>query len=175
MTNSLYIFQEKAVILTKYGSYSYQNVKEILDRKDLERRSGRFDHANEFWWGFGEKCAGAICYLCEKHAAKTVLFAPIKNPRTEDPPSHLFVWRKGQTLRNNKVVDIPEHVLMTSRDYSSYFALVCKSTDPIQPAKIGKFANSHYKNLRRKGKGYEFGSCKRGQLTTAPLLKCTDG
>src|SRR6266436_5710661 len=141
MTNSVSIYQEKAVCLTKYGSYSYQPVEEILARKHFERRSGKFDHANEFWWGIGEPYAKAICHLCEKYAAKTVLFTPTKGSTTEASPSHVFVWRKYRTLANNKVVDIPEHVLMTSADYSTYFALVCKSTDPIRPAKIGKFAN----------------------------------
>jgi hypothetical protein len=177
MTNSVCIYQEKAVCLTKYGPYSYQTVEEILARKDFERRSGRFDHANEFWWGIGEKFAKAVCYLCETHSAKTVLFTPIKDLEQKaraTAPSHIFVWRKYRTLRSNKLIDVPEHVLMTSADYSDYFALVCKSTDPIRAAKIGKFANHHYKNLRRKGAGFELGSSKRGQLTTASLVKCTD-
>jgi hypothetical protein len=176
--DSVYIYQEKAVCLTKYGPYSYQTVEEILLRKDLERRSGKFDHANEFWWGFDGKCAEAICHLCEHNAAKTVLFTPIKNQETNAPPSHVFVWRKYRSPGNNKVFDVPEHVLMTSRlEYSTYFALVCKSNDPMRPAKVGKFANCHYKNLiksKRNAAGYELGSGKRGQLTTAPLVKWTD-
>jgi hypothetical protein len=87
----------------------------------------------------------------------------------------MYLCGEYRTLRNNKVVNVPEHVLMTSRtDYSTYFALVCKSTVPIRPGKIGKFANSHYKNLKRNAVGYELGSSNRGQLTTAPLVKWTD-
>src|SRR5258707_1695109 len=39
MTNNVFIFQEKAVCITKYGPYSYQTIEEILARKDLERRA----------------------------------------------------------------------------------------------------------------------------------------
>ena len=173
MTNDVFIFQEKAICLTKYGHYSNQIARHILDRKELERRSGQFDHAKRVLVGNGEKGTPAsICYLVERYAAKTVLFTPIKNQKTLTPPAHVFVWRKYRTLTRNRIDDVPEHVLMTSSiDYSTYFALVCKSTDPIGPERIGKFSNRHYKNLKKNASRYELGSCDRGQRTTGPYSR----
>ena len=41
------MFQQGAVCLTKFGPESGETTKEILTRKDLERRSGTRAHKNE--------------------------------------------------------------------------------------------------------------------------------
>jgi hypothetical protein len=53
--NNAPIFQEPAVYFTKFGPESGETASAILARKELERKSGTADHANEFWWGIGEK------------------------------------------------------------------------------------------------------------------------
>src|ERR1700730_14214456 len=185
MKNKVPIVREKAVCLTKYGPEGSECPEEILPRKDFERRSGRGDHANEFWWGIGEKgTAESIWHLITECAAKMVLFAAIKDPkRSNHSPEQVFVWRKYRMLNNNKTYDIPEHVLVTSsingkggKVKQMHFALVCKTDDPIEEAKLWKFSNCHYRNLKKQktGKGYELGSCERGQRTTAPLVKWTN-
>ena len=47
------MFEQEAVCLTKFGPELDETAKEILARKDLERRSGIRAHKNEFWWGIG--------------------------------------------------------------------------------------------------------------------------
>ncbi|HEX9808822.1 MAG TPA: hypothetical protein VGC25_04370, partial [Alphaproteobacteria bacterium] len=90
------IFQPKAVVLTKFGPDATESAEQILARKELERRSGRRTHENEFWWGIGEKgIAKSICYLIEHHAGRAILFTTIKDQK---PPANssaeVFVWNR---------------------------------------------------------------------------------
>ena len=55
MIRRIPVFQQAAVCLTKFGPELGETAKEILTRKDLERRSGIRAHKSEFWWGIGEK------------------------------------------------------------------------------------------------------------------------
>jgi hypothetical protein len=55
MIRRIPVFQQGAVCLTKFGPESGETAKEILARKELERRSGTRSHRNEFWWGIGQK------------------------------------------------------------------------------------------------------------------------
>src|SRR2546423_12109522 len=96
-------------------------------------------------------------------------------------PPQVLVWRKYRTLGGHQNVDIPRNILVTSsvstkdgKLKSDHFALVCNAAAPIRAANIGRFANSHYKNLTKTGKSYELGSNKRGQRTTSPLVKWTN-
>ena len=179
MVTRIPVFQQGAVCLTKFGPESGETAKEILARKDLERRSGARAHKNEFWWGIGEKgTAQSINILISQHGANIVLFCAIKDQK---PPktisaSDVLVWRKYRTLGSGVLRDIPKHVLITSAAVtkrgtirSTHFALVCNSNVPI---KIGgrayRFSNSHYKNLSKGGK---LGKSARGQRTTTALVK----
>jgi hypothetical protein len=178
------IFQELAVCLTKFGPESDEPASAILARKEWERKSGKVAHTNEFWWGIGERgTAESIRHLIEKYKAKSIIFAAVKDQTTKgSAPPHVLVWRKYRTLGGHRNIDIPENVLITSsmstkdgKFKSNHFALVCNSRDPIRAANLVQFANSHYKNLTKSGKGYELGSSKRGQRTTSPLVKFTSG
>ena len=51
MIRRIPVFQQGAVCLTNFGPELGETAKEILARKDLERRSGIRAHKNEFWWG----------------------------------------------------------------------------------------------------------------------------
>jgi hypothetical protein len=62
MIRRIPVFQQGAVCLTKFGPESGETDKEIVARKDFERRSGIRAHKNEFWWGIGEK-GTAHCFL----------------------------------------------------------------------------------------------------------------
>ena len=88
MIRRIPVFQQGAVCLTRVGPESSETAKEIIARKDLERRAGLGAHKNEFWWGIGEKgTARSIQTLISQHGCNTVLFAATKDrsPRTRDP------------------------------------------------------------------------------------------
>ena len=101
MIRRIPVFQQGAVCLTKFGPELGETAKEIIARKDLERRSGIRAHKNEFWWGIGEKgTAQSANNLISQYNATSVLFSAIKN---EEPPknsssSDAFVWRKYRML-----------------------------------------------------------------------------
>jgi hypothetical protein len=174
------IFQEPAVCLTKFGPESGETANAIFARKEWERKSGKAGHTNEFWWGIGERgTAESIRHLIEKYNAESIVFVAIKDQKIKGAhPPLVMVWRKYRTLAGHQNIDMPENVLVTSsvstkdgKLKSNHFALVCNSRAAIQAANIGRFANSHYKNLTKSGSGYELGSSQRGQRTTAPLVK----
>ena len=181
MIRRIPVFQQGAVCLTKFGPESGETAKEILARKDLERRSGVGAHKNEFWWGVGEKgTAQSIQTLISQHGGNIVLFSAIKDqkPPNKGSATDALVWRKYRMLGGDILQDIPKHVLITSAAVTKggttrtkHFALVCNSSVPL---KIGgrafRFSNSHYKNLSKDGK---LGKSARGQRTTAALVRWT--
>jgi len=181
MIRRIPVFQQGAVCLTKFGPELGETAKEILARKDLERRSGIRAHKNEFWWGIGEKgTAQSINNLISQYNATSVLFSAIKN---EEPPkngssSDAFVWRKYRMLGNDLLHDIPKHVLITSAAVTKrgtartkHFALVCNSSIPLKMGgRAFRFSNSHYKTLSKDGK---LGRSAKGERTTAALVRWT--
>jgi hypothetical protein len=174
MHNAAAIFQEDAVCLTKFGPDSGQSACAILARKEWERQSGKGEHANEFWWGIGEEgITESIQHLIAEYEAKSVIFVAVKDQTLKaSAPPEVLVWRK-YALAGQPDIAIPENVLVTSSvSIQSYSALVCKSCDPIRVTYVARFANCHYKYLKKSG---ELGSSKRGQRTTSPLVKWTSG
>ena len=157
------MFQQRAVCLTKFGPESGETAREILARKDLERRSGVRAHKNEFWWGVAERgTAQSIQTLMSEHGGNIVLFSAIKDqkPPNKGSATDALVWRKYRMLDGGILQDIPKHVLITSAALTKrgtirmrHFALVCNSGVPL---KIGgrafRFSNPHYKKLGKDGK-----------------------
>jgi hypothetical protein len=181
MIRRIPVFQQGAVCLTKFGPELGETAKEIIARKDLERRSGIRAHKNEFWWGIGEKgTAQSVNNLISQYNATSVLFSAIKN---EEPPkngssSDAFVWRKYRMLGNDVLHDIPKHVLITSAAVTksgivrtTHFALICNSSIPIiMGGHVFRFANRHYKKVSKDG---TLGKPARGQRTTTALVRWT--
>ena len=181
MITRIPVFQQEAVCLTKFGPELGETAKEILTRKDLERRSGIRAHKNEFWWGIGDKStAQSITNLISQYDAAIVLFSAIKNqePLKNGSPSDAFVWRKYRVLGGDILQDIPKHVLITSNALTksgtvrkTYFALICNSSMPIKMGgHVFRFANQHYKNISKDG---TLGKAARGQRTTTALVRWT--
>ena len=182
MIRRIPVFQQGAVCLTKFGPESGETAKEILARKDLERRSGVGAHRNQFWWGVAEKgTAQSIQTLISQHGGNIVLFSAMKdqNPPNKGSAIDALVWRKYRMLGGDIIQDIPKHVLITSAAVTKrgtirtkHFALVCYSSVPL---KIGgrafRFSNPHYKTLSKDGK---LGKSARGKRTTAALVRWTN-
>jgi hypothetical protein len=167
------------VCLMKFGPESGETAKEIVARKDLERRAGVGTHKNEFWWGIGEKgSAQSTQTLILRHGGNTVLFSAIKDqtPPNKGSATDALAWRKYRMLGGDILQDIPKHVLITSAAMTKggttptkHFALVCHSSAAL---KIGgrafRFSNSHYKTLGKDGK---LGKSARGKRTAAALVR----
>jgi hypothetical protein len=175
------IFQEQAVCLTKFGPEAGEAAKQILARKDLERRAGKSDHQSEFWWGVGERgTAQSVGIAITKCGVNKVLFCAIKNqtPMKTSTSSEVLVWRKYRQLGGSLEHHIPPHVLLTSaaltkggKTRSFHYALVCHSTVPLQVGgQVFRFANSRYRNLLKDG---SLGQSSRGQRTTTALVKAS--
>ena len=168
--------------LTKFGPESGETAKEILARKDLERRSGVGAYRNEFWWGVAERgTAQSIQTLISQHGGNIVLFSAMKdqNPPNKGSATDALVWRKYRMLGGGLIQDIPKHVLITSAAVTKggttrtkHFALVCNSSVPL---KIGgrafRFSYRHYKTFSKDGK---LGKSARGKRTTAALVRWTN-
>ena len=156
------VFQDQAVCLTKFGPEAGETARQILARKDLERRAGTSDHQNEFWWGVGERgTAQSIGIAITKCGATKVLFCAIRNqtPAKTTTSPEVLVWRKYRQLGGRILEhDIPPHVLLTSAAFSKggtgrslHYALVCHSIEPIRlGGEVFKFANSRYRNLTQR-------------------------
>ena len=181
MIKRIPVFQQGAVCLTKFGPESGETAKEILARKDLERRSGIRTHKNEFWWGIGEKgTAQSVNNLISQYNATIVLFSAIKNqePPKSGPSSDALVWRRYRMLGGDLLHDIPKHVLITSAAVTksgtvrtTHFALICNSSIPIKiGGNVFRFASHHYKSISKDG---TLGKTPRGQRTTTALVKWT--
>jgi hypothetical protein len=182
MITRIPVFQQEAVCLTKFGGESGEAAKEILARKDLERRSGIRAHKNEFWWGIGEKgTAQSINNLISQYNATIVLFSAKKDeePAKSGLSSDAFVWRKYRVLGGDILQDIPKNVLITSDTLTksgkvrkTHFALICNSSIPIKMGgHVFRFANRHYKNISKDGTP---GKTARGQWTTTALVRWTN-
>jgi hypothetical protein len=177
MIRRIPVFQQPAVCLTKFGPESGETAREIVARKDLERRSGIRAHKNQFWWGIGEK---GTAQLISQHGANVVLFSAIKIQKSPEngSASDILVWRKYSVLGGSVLHDIPKHVLITSaavtksgRIRRTHFALTCNSSVPIEMGgRVFRFSNPHYKNLSKDGK---LGKSARGQRTTTALVRST--
>jgi hypothetical protein len=182
MIRRIPVFQQAAVCLTKFGPESGETAKEILARKDLERRSGVGAHRNEFWWGVAEKgTAQSIQTLISQHGGNIALFSVMKdqNPPNKGSATDALVWRKYRMLGGGLIQDIPKHVLITSpavtkggTTRTKHFALVCNSSVPLKMGgRAFRFSNAHYKNLSKDG---ALGKSARGQRTTAALVRWTN-
>jgi hypothetical protein len=179
MIRRIPVFQQEAVCLTKFGAESGETAKDILARKDLERRAGVGAHKYEFWWGIGERgTAQSISNLIAQRGANIVLFAAIKNqePPKKGSASDALVWRKYRMLGGDILHDIPKHVLITSAALTksgtlrtTHFAQICKTRVPIKMGEpVFRSSNRRYRNLGKDGK---LGKSARGQRTTTALVR----
>ncbi|MGA7489738.1 MAG: hypothetical protein WBW74_22675 [Xanthobacteraceae bacterium] len=118
-----------AFVWTKIAAEAGQKLDRILNRKELEQKSG-----GTFWWGVGESKREKIDALVGREAHPTVLFSEMRsNAHARDSrPDAVVLWEEYQTARGN--VALPPHVIVTSRardrhgrPKSFHYALVCQS------------------------------------------------
>ncbi len=141
----------------KVGGEAGQDLPDIFRRKNFERESGRREHWNTFWWGFGEPRVCAIRHLGDKPKA---VFSKVQKTRPEDKCRRgVRLWRKY--WHDGELRDIPGHVIVTSKrpkdvSKSRHYALVCRSDGPIE--KSGEEyedirENEELRNILNDGRG----------------------
>jgi hypothetical protein len=128
----------------------------IIRRKELERRAGE----GIFFWGIGN----AINFdrvLTHRDRVPVIFSKMISRPKVSDTsPKVVFVWRKYRD--STGLHNLPLHVLVTSRGQtesgqkSRHFALVCRSTEPLQQLSKRPFDPSAYRNLGGLGRSVGF-------------------
>ena len=121
----------KTFVWTRFGAEAGQTIKDILARKEEERRH----NDGVFLWGIGNNVGPSLPTLLRSSDNPIVIFSPIKSkPKDRDvSPGQVAVWSRA-TAPNGDPFVLPEHSVVTSRfakGKQSHFALVCKSSKPL--------------------------------------------
>lgn len=142
---------------TRFGPEAGEPFEEILQRKELERRSGD----GVFYWGIGSAIGPSLKSLLALPGPPEVLFSPIaSSPRHVDTnPEAVVRWTEGLGLDGARI-QIPDHVRVTSRwdpkrTSTGRYALVCRSDHPLELSDHGEL---HFSNLRNLSSGSPLGA-----------------
>ena len=122
---------------TKMGTEAGQSLDVILRRKELERRVGD----GVFAWGIGSSLGGTAKLAMQESAEGKidVLFTKMKSAakQIDVEPSQVLLWLR-YIDENDRLVDLPSHIIITSRGSTSHFgnkrahyALICSGQDDI--------------------------------------------
>lgn len=123
---------------TKMGTEAGQTLDAILQRKELERKVGN----GVFAWGIGNSLGSSpdAARRATFGAGVDILFSPMKSaPKAIDcAPSTLVLWL-GYHSKSDGLVDLPDHMLITSRSNSAsgtekrtHYALLCERHEEIK-------------------------------------------
>lgn len=163
----------RAFCWQRIGPYSEQGTRLVVYRKNLERMAGD----GVYWWGHG---IGGICDSIDPHlinAAKQskrppkVLFSPMKEKRdVHQATQGRRIFFEAETKDGSRY-ELPPHVIMTRNldDEPPYFALICTSPEPLNPAPrriIDKIDVTSYRSIRNTGKRSKQTLKGAGQRTT---------
>ncbi len=163
----------RAFCWQRIGPYSEQSTRLVVYRKNLERLAGD----GEYWWGHG---IGGICDSIDPHLINAVkqserppkvLFSPMKDE--EDVHKRKQGRRiifEAETMDGTRY-ELPPHVIMTRTldDKRPYFALICSSPEPLNPAPnriIERIDVTNYRSIHKNGKRSEQNLKAAGQRTT---------
>jgi hypothetical protein len=135
---------------TRFGTEAGETINEILARKETERQA----NDGVFFWGIGNSIAPAVEELLRRVDAPEVLFSPIKSrPRRVDvAPDNVVRWTAAQGLTGD-VFDLPSLATVTSRwdpsrGAAAHYALVCRSTEPLEITNTARVDVAALRNLR---------------------------
>ena len=162
----------RAFCWQRIGPYSEQTTNLVVYRKNLERLAG----GGVYWWGHGIR---GICESIDPHliiALKRskypprVLFSPMKKEEPDQIARGRRIFFEAETKDGTRY-ELPPHVIMTRNldEKPPYFALVCSSSEPLNPVPVGIIENIYvrdYRSLRKTGKPSERNLKGAGQRTT---------
>lgn len=143
-----------AFVWTKIQADAGQEVRRILNRKELERRSG-----GTFWWGIGESKAAKIRALLRKEPHPAVLFSLMLSAphRRDSNPDGVLLWEEYQTATGK--MPLPLHAIVISRAHERngspkqrYYALVCENPTGILLSGGGTLDTATLRNFGDGGK-----------------------
>lgn len=146
-------------VWTKMNTDGGEPLENIVRRKDLERQSGERTFENVFWWGVGESKGEAIRkHLVGKVGNPRVLFSRMCSlPQQRDKEEGGLIWQSYLDDEGNEH-SIPDHVIVHSRrkdihsrPIKSYYAIVCRSPQPLRLSGRASFYASELRNLRQDG------------------------
>lgn len=132
-----------------------QQLKQIVKRKEVERRAG----GGTFFWGVGNAPSRALAFYVSCGREVDVVFSTMKTaPKAHDEaPAELLVWRSYFDALGTER-QLPEHALVTSRAMSGkgrkkvHYALVCWSDEQLRLDDFGPFDHRAYLNAGTGGK-----------------------
>ena len=151
---------------TRMGDYSGQPARLVVKRKELERQA----NDGVFWWGFGEppnrvgEVCRTICLLIDAGVTPRVRFSWSRAAERaaenqldifeqKDPPDARWVFRQFVPMcGQGEQKSIPKNVIMTRAvNQPPYFALVCRSTEPLEEKRLSHIDLRKVMNLRPDG------------------------
>jgi hypothetical protein len=113
---------------------------EIVVHKEAERKTG-----GDFWWGLRARLGPQVASLATM-TPLPVLFLKTDPSRKPDPDKRVRVWNRWRSIAAGQAGKIPKHALVLSdvadpkdRRGAEYYALVCKSNDPLALGDSGSF------------------------------------
>ena len=134
---------------TRFGVEAGQEIAEILERKETERRA----NGGVFLWGIGNSIVPSLNDLLAVTDTPKAVFSPIRTrPRPVDKAADaVAVWTRARTPRGMPWA-LPPHSMVTShvgRALGRHFALVCRSPHTLRLSEDGPtFAMDDLRNLR---------------------------
>ncbi len=163
-------------VWTKMSTDAGEPLENIVCRKELERRSGKGEFKNVFWWGVGESRGEAIRkHLVGKGKKPKVLFSRMPSRPKKKAEEGGLIW---QSYLDDEGIEqpIPGHVIVHSRPTETHHAIVCRSPKPLklperdsESQNLNKFYKSELRNLNKDGgKGDE----PDNRQTTSVVCHC---
>lgn len=134
----------------KMGPDAKEGADAIIRRKDLERQFGAF------WWGVGEKAVPThVESMWALARGRQVCFTKARSGAKKGSDK-ILLWSHPE---------MPPHVVVSSHDYSRYFALVCRCKSSLTRIRSRDLIYSdHYEHLTTGGRNF-------GQQSTFPVKR----
>jgi hypothetical protein len=124
-----------AFVWTKMEDEGGQSIKQILNRKELERQASD----GTFWWGIGESKIEKVRSLVANERNPAVLFSKMlsRAHSRDSDPDEVLLWEVYQSANGEE--PLPRHIIVTSRAARDrdgnlkrhHYALVCASSTAL--------------------------------------------
>jgi hypothetical protein len=151
--------QAETFVWSLMGQDAGQSLKEIIIRKEAERRTG-----GDFWWGLGTPLGDRVeSEAISNGGTLPALFFKTLGKQKQALAQKTFVWNGWRSSKGRHGV-IPKHVLVLGGDPDGrYYALVCRCDIELVLGNHGPFEPTQCRTL---AKGVRPGVTQRTALLT---------